>query len=742
MNEAHEAPKPFAPLQPLHFDDPERLGGFTLLGRLGGGGMGTVFLARSQGGRVVALKTVHEHLAREPEFRMRFRLEAEAARMIGARHGAPVVAADTQGVLPWLATEYLLGPSLAEAVEHHGPLPMPAVRALGARLAGALGDIHGSGVVHRDLKPSNILVTAAGPRVVDFGIARALGAGRLTRTGQAVGTPAYMSPEQAMGRDHEPPGDVFALGGVLVFAATGHGPFPGADNAEVLYRVRCGNPDLSGVPDALLPIVARCLATQPETRPGTAELVGELGAGGADFASALPDPLLADLGRRAAGVWDLRPSRRPAPPAPAALPPAGRPAQGQTRRRLLLAGVGGLLALGAAGSAVRGASGTGGSAPGTPGRAAPSRRPGFAPKQLWTYDAGADATLETVKDGVAVVLVGDGDNTTRSAVGLDVRTGKVVWKHRPSQNLLFAEAGRGIVVRDLSSYADTEPPILALDPATGGLTRFAVRLDRPLLDQSVVMGVTADTLYLWGETDDRFVITAYAASDGKRRWVREAGDLDPRGLASGDLLLVRSSTELVALDKATGRDRWRTRTVRSNLGLERTIHHTSVARGRIHIGAGEVRAVEIATGETLWSFGAHRTTTKVRPTYGTPAVHGDTIYVITRGIEDLDRPNDPFELLALRAADGGLLWSFRVPGKVRQDVPPRILGNTLYVDTGRIPQPLLAVDLTTRRPPWTYHSGLTDDGVLPPWTRTALHLDDGSLFLSCRDRVLKFPTSS
>lgn len=315
------------PTTPLLPGDPERIGGYTLLGRLGGGGMGTVFLARSAGGRVVALKTVHEHLAREPEFRIRFRLEAEAARTIGARHGATVVAADTQGALPWLATEYLLGPSLAEAVVRHGPLPETAVRALGSRLAQALADIHGSGLVHRDLKPSNVLVTAAGPRVIDFGIARALGARRLTRTGQAVGTPAYMSPEQAGGRDHEPPGDVFALAGVLVFAATGHAPFAGEAAADLLYGVRYGTPDFSGLPAGLLPVLLRCLAKDPDDRPADEEIAAELGGGEGNFADLLPGPLRSDLGRRAVGVWDLRPTRLPGPPPPPEEPPpGGRPA--------------------------------------------------------------------------------------------------------------------------------------------------------------------------------------------------------------------------------------------------------------------------------------------------------------------------------------------------------------------------------------------------------------------------------
>ncbi|MCZ0979792.1 serine/threonine-protein kinase [Streptomyces diastatochromogenes] len=187
--------------------------------------MGTVYLARTPGGRTVALKTVHARLATDPTFRSRFRLETDAARIIGARHGAAVVDADPLAETPWLATEYVLGPPLDDAVALGGPLPEPTVRALGAALAGALAQLHSSDVVHRDLKPSNVLVTAYGPKIIDFGIARAAGDDHLTRTGAAAGTPAFMSPEQASGQEHTPAGDVFALAGVLVFAATGHGPF-------------------------------------------------------------------------------------------------------------------------------------------------------------------------------------------------------------------------------------------------------------------------------------------------------------------------------------------------------------------------------------------------------------------------------------------------------------------------------------------------------------------------------------
>ncbi|TGA87789.1 serine/threonine protein kinase, partial [Streptomyces palmae] len=237
-------------LFPLTHDDPVRIGRYRLVARLGGGGMGTVYLGRTPGGGTLAIKTVHARYAAQPDFRARFRLEIDAARVIGGRHGAQVIDADPFADLPWMATEYLIGPPLDQAVALAGPLPEPAVRALGTALCAALTQLHNSHVVHRDLKPSNILLTATGPKIIDFGIARAIGDTHLTRTGATAGTPAYMSPEQATGHEHTSAGDIFALAGVLTYAATGHPPFGTGQPADLLYRVRFTEPDLTGLPPA------------------------------------------------------------------------------------------------------------------------------------------------------------------------------------------------------------------------------------------------------------------------------------------------------------------------------------------------------------------------------------------------------------------------------------------------------------------------------------------------------------
>ena len=256
--------------------DPRKVGPYWLLGRLGSGGMGRVFLARSPGGRQVAVKVVRAELAEQADFRARFAREVAAARTVSGMFTAPVVDADLDGPVPWLATAYVAGPSLANTVTSHGPLPLTSVLALAAGLAEGLGAIHAAGIVHRDLKPSNVLLADDGPRIIDFGISRATDASMLTGTGLVVGSPGFMSPEQAEGRHIGPPSDVFSLGAVLTFAATGEGPFGTGSIATLAYRVIHTPPATGDLPAGLRPLVERCLAKDPEQRPTTRQLLAEL----------------------------------------------------------------------------------------------------------------------------------------------------------------------------------------------------------------------------------------------------------------------------------------------------------------------------------------------------------------------------------------------------------------------------------------------------------------------------------
>ncbi|MFF1903891.1 serine/threonine-protein kinase [Kitasatospora sp. NPDC058218] len=299
-------------MQALGADDPRQVGGYRLLRRLGSGGMGRVYLGRTAGGRTVAVKVVRGELAEDAEFRARFRQEVAAARRVGGAWTAPVLDADTEGEHPWVATGYVAGPALGTAVRDFGPLPEQAVRTLGVGLAEALAHVHGLGLVHRDVKPSNVLLTLDGPRLIDFGIARALDAtSGFTRSGYVVGSPGFMSPEQANGQPAGPPSDVFSLGAVLAFAATGVQPFgEGVSVAVLLYRVLHEEPDLSGLAGPLRPVVLDCLAKDPAARPTPLQLRDRLDADGAATVRLgrggwLPPALASGVGRSAVELLDL-----------------------------------------------------------------------------------------------------------------------------------------------------------------------------------------------------------------------------------------------------------------------------------------------------------------------------------------------------------------------------------------------------------------------------------------------------
>ncbi|WP_327133153.1 serine/threonine protein kinase [Streptomyces sp. NBC_01343] len=301
-------------MQPLEAGEPRTIGAYRLLGRLGSGGMGRVYLGRSAGGRTVAVKIVHPHFASDEEFRARFRREVEAARRVGGEWTAPVLDADPEAAVPWVATGYVAGPSLGGAVATHGPLPQASVRAVGEGLARALAAVHGLGLVHRDVKPSNVMLTLDGPRLIDFGIARATdGTASLTSTGVSVGSPGYMSPEQILGKGITGAADVFSLGAVLAFAATGQPPFTGDNSATLLYKVVHEPPDLDAVPAGpLRELIAACLAKAPADRPAPAAIAGAL-AGALSAPGWLPAPVVEEASRAATALLDLE----AAPPGPA-----------------------------------------------------------------------------------------------------------------------------------------------------------------------------------------------------------------------------------------------------------------------------------------------------------------------------------------------------------------------------------------------------------------------------------------
>ncbi|MFE5796664.1 PQQ-binding-like beta-propeller repeat protein [Streptomyces sp. NPDC056503] len=692
-------------LSPLAHDDPAAIGTYRLLARLGSGGMGTVYLGRSPGGRIVALKTLHARLAADPVFRGRFRLETDAARIIGGRHGAAVVDADPLAETPWLATEYVLGPPLDRAVRLGGPLPEPTVRALGAALAGALGRLHASDVVHRDLKPSNVLVTAYGPKIIDFGIARAAGDDRMTRTGAAAGTPAYMSPEQAGGLEHTPAGDVFALAGVLLFAATGHGPFGTGAPADLLYRVRYAEPDLTGLPPALLPLLSACLAKDPAARPTTAALTSRLHDGRGEFADHLPPVVLADIARRATDVWLSHPERLPAPEEDpyARTEVSGRTRPAPSRRRFLALG-GGLAGLAAAGAgaafwATRDtARPTGAQLPKAP-------LLGDAPDSLWntrmalpkeTAERGfplvaGDRIVVLAGLGVAFTDVGSGETT-------GVCTVDTVWR-------ALATDGREVYAVPRKPEADHhELAVHTLDADRYALRQPGVRVRGLNANMATTqLACAADGIvYLAGATGTRadFGEAAIAAVDvrtGRELWrtrPADPGKDTPPFIGAalrGDRLVAferPADTQdfapplLVVRDTRTGAVRWK-RTV------GRASEQPCLDDTHVYVGGPDLVAYRLADGKEAWRLRGPE-----GDEYCAPALRDGTLYAVSETGAH-----------AVAAGSGKKLWSERAP---QDNAPEYPSGQYLAVGPGhlfyRTRLGLAAVDLKTRRRSWVYQT--------------------------------------
>jgi serine/threonine protein kinase len=308
-------------VEPLAADDPRQIGGYRLQARLGAGGMGRVYLGYSPGGRPVAVKVVHPDLARDPEFMQRFRREVAAAQAVSDAYTAAVVGAGPDDSPPWLATTFVPGPPLADLVTQAGPLGEDAVWRLAGGLAEALQAIHAVGLVHRDLKPGNILIAADGPRVIDFGISRTTSGTVVTATQTTIGTPAYMSPEQAQGLTVGPASDIFSLGSVLAFAATGAAPFGGGEMFAVGFRVVHGEPDLTGVPASLRPVIDACLAKDVAARPALRQLMETVAASAAVYPDVTPGNFWPD---QVAAVLESR-TLVPVLPPPTNIPPPSPP---------------------------------------------------------------------------------------------------------------------------------------------------------------------------------------------------------------------------------------------------------------------------------------------------------------------------------------------------------------------------------------------------------------------------------
>lgn len=316
-------------MQPLTSDDPAQIGRYRLSGRLGAGGMGRVYMASTPAGRPVAVKVVRPELGGDQDFRARFYHEIQAARRVHGLYTAQVLDADPAATPPWLVTAYVPGPSLQQAVAGNGPMPEPMALRLIAGVAEALQAIHAADVVHRDLKPSNVLLAPDGPRVIDFGIARALEATSLTRSGMMVGSPQFMAPEQIRDQPVSPAIDVFALGSLAAYAVLGRSPFGEGHTAAVAYRVLHEAPDLDGCPPHLRPLIERCLRKEPAARPTPSEILEFCLARTAGTAGPWPAGPSPAMAATMPGFPQQPPAARMAgsPQHPSAVPAAGSPRQ-------------------------------------------------------------------------------------------------------------------------------------------------------------------------------------------------------------------------------------------------------------------------------------------------------------------------------------------------------------------------------------------------------------------------------
>ncbi|MDQ0762858.1 outer membrane protein assembly factor BamB family protein [Streptomyces canus] len=698
------------PFEALEAGDPRQVGRYRIVARLGAGGMGRVYLGRSPGGRFVAVKVVRPELAEDAGFRRRFAREVAAARRVNGAFTAGVVDADPDGSPAWLATVYVPGVPLGDAVAAHGPWPQAEVFALGAGLAEALEAIHAADVVHRDLKPSNILLAADGPRVIDFGISVAGEASALTRTGTVVGTPGFMSPEQLTGKRVGPASDVFALGAVLAFTATGSGPF-GTGSAHALsFRVVYEEPDLHQLPPVLRTLVASCLAKEPDRRPTVTTLLHELAdtSGGrpavppASTPTAstrtvtepgwLPEPVAATVHSRTAAVppppapppaspeTSEPPPTEPVPAEPGAgrperpattrpreqhdfivlppgarlpsLPPvkaAGRPA-GITRRRTLL-GLGGATAagLGFVGWKIRG---SGSSAPG---------------EQRWLFRAGGSLSSSPAVAG-GVVFVGSGDD---NLYAVDAATGKRRWTFPTGGAVLSSPAVVGGVVY----IGSVDESLYAVDAASGE-KRWRFRTGNAVESSPAV----ARGVVFVGSHDGN--LYAVDAASGEKRWrFRTGGAVSSSPAVAGGVVFVASGDgNLYAVDAASGKRRWTFPTgwaVRSS---------PAVAGGVVFVGSqdGNLYAVDAATGKRRWKFPTQHFVSS------SPAVAGGVVYV---GSEDGN-------LYAVDAASGEKRWRFRTGGAVLSS--PAVAGGVVYV--GSKDGNLYAVDAASGEKRWYFHT--------------------------------------
>ncbi|MFF4352070.1 PQQ-binding-like beta-propeller repeat protein [Streptomyces sp. NPDC001530] len=688
--------------------DPRRIGPFEVLGRLGAGGMGLVYLARSASGRRVAIKTVRTELAEDQLFRVRFTREVEAARAVSGFYTAAVVDADPRAAVPWLATAYVPAPSLEEIVNDCGPLPAQAVRWLAAGVAEALQSIHGAGLVHRDLKPSNVLVVEDGPRVIDFGIASGVSNTRLTMTNVAVGTPAYMSPEQAKdSRSVTGASDVFSLGSMLVFAATGHAPFHGANPVETVFMLLREGPDLEGLPEELRPLIESCMQMEATARPNPADLQAQLaphlfGSGSDDSGTAsawLPERAVGLIEARRGGRPAVKPSssgggrsggRAVVPPPPSHAPvPVGAPDSGPVRLagaqvpigpgpRVADARAAAVKApppeAGLAASWSRPRTGVNGADP-APTVAPPPPAESASGWRPWRFRMSNDVWgTPSVADDLVYV-------TSFEVHALDVATGRRRFKTR--------DVAWSMAVADGRIHASDGPTLFALDAREGAdLWRLST--------DAWVYSLKADRGTVLSGTRGGGV-QAWEASNGQKLWEITGAQTDFESPEAGPALhdgtvYVWKDARLRALEARTGDERWSYPIGDAASCGGVPVRLTQAPDGYVYVSAGtRVLAIDVASGHVRWHFEAPAVFLCPPTFVPGPAVTGGGVYLA----------DYLGTVYALDATDGRDRW--RIATESRASIEPVLVAaGHVHVGSGK---GLYTLDAVTGTPKWRFQAG-------------------------------------
>ncbi|MCT2591791.1 serine/threonine-protein kinase [Streptomyces sp. N2-109] len=670
-------------METLRPEDPARLGPYRLVGLLGSGGMGQVYLGRDdRTGRAAAVKVLRAELADDTGMAQRFLREAESAASVRSAGVARVLGSGTEAGRQWIATEFLAGPTLDRAVERYGPLGATPVRALTAALARTLRDIHAAGLVHRDLKPANIVLTSQGPRVIDFGIARPEHGLTLTATGQTPATPGYAPPEQVLGRRTGPAGDMFSLGAVLAFASSGQRAYDGGHVAAVQYQVVHGEPELGAVPLEFRELARSCLAGDPAERPGPAQVARTLAAPRRDRRVWGTGPLAEDIAER-----EHTAARRLAAAPPSVEPHSAGPVpEGPTRRRVAaaLAGGGTLVAAGGGGLAwwlLRGRGTEGGD--GGDGDAPSGQRPwdaepladyteGTAPQPLWgpldVAAAGAPAPLP-VRDMVVVAAAGGG----LAAYG--VRDGKRRWRRSdadPATRVLAPAQG-------LVLTADGEGALVALGTRDGTPEWTAARADA-----AVLLAADRTAVYLLTRQGE---LRAVGLKSRRALWtVRTPVRASPENpaaaaVAEGRLVLCGSDGKVAALDTADGRRAWGPREGGPD------VLAPALADGTAFLGGRELTAIGLTDGREKWSQAAASEKGWGAPSLS-PASGGGSDGSSAGGSADGSDGTggdgrtlyavDGTELYARAASDGGDVWTLSLNFEDLPRDAPVVQGNSAW----------------------------------------------------------------